>query len=257
MPLECKTQPHWTELTLNQPPRNVLTVPLLTALVETLDRLWVAAPPLLLRAEGKHFSTGYAINDIPAEIFHADPAVRAATPFEQVMDRLIRYPAPIVAAVQGDAYGGAVELLACTDLRVAAAGVRIGIPAVRLGLVYSHTGLRRLLHGFGAPLAREMMFLGEPISAERARQAGFFSRLVPPDDLLTSAREMMRSLTRGSPTALRGTRRAFSLLTEQESLSAGERAELSRLREAARLGEEFERARAAFLAKKNSPFGEP
>ena len=86
------------------------------------------------------------------------------------MDRLVDYPAPIVAAVQGDAYGGAVELLACADLRVAATGVRLGVPPVRLGLVYSHTGLRRLLRGFGSPLVREMLLTGEAISAERAHR---------------------------------------------------------------------------------------
>ncbi len=256
MPLERLDQPHWTELTLSRPPRNELDRPLLTALVTTLDELWHEAPPVLLRAEGKHFSTGYRISDIGAEIFSADPAVRAGTPFEQVMERLSRYPAPILAAVQGDAYGGAVELLACVDLRVAAETVRVGVPAVRLGLVYSHTGMRRLLRGFGAPLAREMLLLGEPVSAERAGQAGFFNRVVPGDELLATSREMMGSLTRGGPAALRGTRRVLQLLAEHETLSTSELAEIASLREGSRLGEEFARAQAAFLAREKSPFGE-
>jgi enoyl-CoA hydratase/carnithine racemase len=151
MSLEIETRSHWTELTLNQPPRNVLDGKMLTALVAALDKLKTDAPPLLLKSTGKHFSTGYPISDIPAEIFHHDAVVRAGTPFEQVMDRLTHYPAPVLAVVQGDAYGGAVEMLACTDLRIAAETVRVGVPPVRLGLVYSHTGLRRLLRGFGSP----------------------------------------------------------------------------------------------------------
>ena len=55
-------------------------------------------PLLLLRSEGKHFSTGYAIGEIPEEIFHRDPAVRMSHPFEQVMQNLVNYPSPIVAA---------------------------------------------------------------------------------------------------------------------------------------------------------------
>lgn len=133
MPLETQARSHWTELTLNQPPRNELDPDLLQALVFALDQLQSEAPPLLLRSCGKHFSTGYPISDIPAEIFDRDPAVRAATPFETVMDRLVHYPAPILAVVQGDAYGGAVEMLACADLRIAAVGVRLGVPPVRLG----------------------------------------------------------------------------------------------------------------------------
>ncbi len=256
MPLEIESRSHWTELTLNQPPRNVLDLEMLRALVQTLDELRDEAPPLLLRANGKQFSTGYSIKDIPAEIFHHDPAVRAGTPFEQLMDRLIHYPAPVLAVVQGDAYGGAVEMLACTDLRVAADGVRVGVPPVRLGLVYSHTGLRRLLRGFGSPLVREMLMLGEAISAERAHQAGFFNRLVPADELLNTGREMMRSMTRGGPAALRGTRRILNLLEESEALSDEALTEIAQLRHESRSGEEFSRAREAFLKKEPSPFGE-
>jgi len=256
MPLEIVVRSHWTELTLNQPPRNVLDLEMLQALVRALDDLRAAGLPLLLRSTGKHFSTGYAISDIPAEIFHHDPAVRAATPFEQLMDRLVHHPAPILAAVQGDAYGGAVEMLACADLRIAAEGVRVGVPPVRLGLVYSHTGLRRLLRGFGSPLVREMLMLGEAITAERAHGAGFFNRLVPAADLPETAQQMMRSMTRGGPAALRGTRRILNLLEEGEGLSDEALTEIGRLRHESRSGEEFARAREAFLKKEPSPFGE-
>lgn len=256
MPLEIKTRSLWTELTLNQPPRNVLDLDFLKAMVCALDQLRVDAPPLLLRSNGKHFSTGYSIKDIDPGIFHHDPDVRAATPFEQLMDRLVHYPAPILAAVQGDAYGGAVEMLACADLRVAADGVRLGVPPVRLGLVYSHTGLRRLLRGFGSPMVREMLMLGEAITAERAHMTGFFNRLVPAAELDNTAEEMMRSMTRGGPVALRGTRRILNLLEEREGLPDDALAEIGQLRHESRSGEEFTRARDAFLNKEPSPFGE-
>jgi enoyl-CoA hydratase/carnithine racemase len=255
MPLRVEARSHWTELTLDCPPRNVLDTGLLGELVTALDALRDAGPPLLLQANGRHFSTGYPIREIPPEIFHHDPTVRAATPFERVMDRLVHHPAPVLAAVQGDAYGGAVEMLACADLRIAADGVRLGVPPVRLGLVYSHTGLRRLLRGFGSPLVREMLMLGEAIDAARAHRAGFFARLVPPDELGASAREMMRAITRGGPAALRGTRRILNLLEEWESLPPEALDEIGRLRHASRSGEEFVRAREAFLNKEPSPFG--
>ncbi|MCB1184535.1 enoyl-CoA hydratase/isomerase family protein [bacterium] len=256
MPLLVDARPHWTELTLDRPPRNVLDTEMLGALVATLDEQKTAGRPLLLKANGRHFSTGYPISEIPSEIFHHDPAVRAGTLFEQVMDRLVHHPAPILAAVQGDAYGGAVEMLACADLRVAADTARLGMPPVRLGLVYSHTGLRRLLRGFGSPLVREMLMLGEAISAERAGHAGFFNRVVGADELADTAEQMMRAITRGGPDALRGTRRILNLLEEWESLPDEALAEIGRLRHASRAGDEFQRAREAFLNKEPSPFGE-
>jgi len=255
VPLEIHPRTRWTELVLNRPPRNVLDREMLTALVAALDELAASAAPLLLiKANGKHFSTGYSIKDIPEEIFHRDPGVRASAPFEQLMDRLTGYPAPIVAVVQGDAYGGAVELLACCDLRVASEGVRLGVPPVRLGLVYSHTGLRRMIRSFGSPMVREMLMTGEAIEARRAFQVGFFSRLVTANDLEETATQLMETLAKGGPSALRGTRRILNLLEETEVLSDEALTEIAELRHKSWSGEEFVKARDAFINKKPSPF---
>ncbi len=256
VPLEIHPRSRWTELVLNQPPRNVLDREMLTALVAALDELAAGPGPLLLiKANGKHFSTGYSIKDIPEEIFHRDPGVRASAPFEQLMDRLTGYPAPIVAAVQGDAYGGAVELLACCDLRVAAEGVRLGVPPVRLGLVYSHTGLRRMIRGFGSPMVREMLMTGEAIEADRAFHVGFFSRLVPGENIEETAEQLMETMAKGGPGALRGTRRILNLLEEAEVLPDEALREIAELRHASWSGEEFVKARDAFISKRPSPFG--
>jgi len=255
VPLDIQVKPRWTEIILADPPRNVLDLNMLQALVAALDDLAAAdAPLLLLKSTGRHFSTGYAISDIPEEIFHRDAAVRATAPFEQVMDRLVHYPSPVVAEIQGDAYGGAVELLACADLRVAARGVRLGVPPVRLGLVYSHTGLRRLMRGLGSPLVREMLLLGEAISAERAEQAGFINRLTAAADLAAVTADLLGTMARGGPRALQGTRRILNLLDEAEVLSTEALEEVGRLRHDSWSGDEFRQAREAFLAKKPSPF---
>lgn len=253
-PLVVTRHPHWVELCLTRPPRNVLDRPTLEALVAALDELAPQAPLLLISATGRHFSTGYSVGEIPEEIFHRDPAVRASHPFEQVMEKLVRYPAPVVAAVQGDAWGGAVELLACTDLRVAASGVRLGVPPVRLGLVYSHTGLRRMLRGFGSALLREMVLTGEPIPAKRAREAGFFNRVVPQADLAGAATELLEKMARNGPQALRGTRRILMLLEEAEVLPDNVLDEIAELRHRSWSSEEFTGARDAFLEGRTSPF---
>lgn len=257
MPLEITRKPHWTEITLNQPPRNVLDREMLETLIRVLDELaQTGAPLLLLRSHGKHFSTGYSIGDIPEEIFHRDSSVRASSPFEKTMESLISYPSPIVAAVQGDAYGGAVELLACTDLRVAADSVRLGVPPVRLGLVYSHTGLRRMIRNFGSPLVREMLLTGEAISARRAWNTGFFCRMVEQENLLPAAEEILEGMSRGGPQALRGTRRILNLMEETELLPDESLEEIARLRHESWSGEEFIKARDAFMKRQPSPFRE-
>jgi len=127
------------------------------------------------------------------------------------------------------------------------------VPPVRLGLVYSHTGLRRLLRGFGSSLARELLLTGKAVTAERAQQAGFLNRLVPADQLLPAAEELLTSLADSPPEALRGTRRVLMLLEEAETLSDAALDEIAELRHASRLGEEFRAAQEAFLNRRGPP----
>ena len=238
-------------LTLAAPPRNLLDTALLGELLAAIAELARSgAPPFILAAEGKHFSTGYPIDAIPEAIFHADPAVRAGAPFEQVMAALWDYPAPILAAVQGDAWGGAVELLCCADLRLAVPTARFAVPALRLGLIYSPTGMRRLQTAFGAPLARELLLTGEPIGARRALRAGFLCRLAAPDRLAAAADELMASLLAAAPGALRGTRRSLRLLEAAEALAPDLLADIAGLRHAAWQSEDFREAQRAFLEKR-------
>lgn len=256
MPLQVHPHDGWTEIVLDNPPHNVLDPVLLESLSSTLSAQKERGGPLiLLRAAGRHFSTGYPIGDIPEEIFHTDSAVRAATPFETVMRRLVEYPAPVVMAVQGGAWGGAVELLSCADVRVAAAGVKVALTPVRLGLIYSHTGLRRLARTLGSPLLREMVLTGLPVGADRLAACGFFSRVVAEKDLMEAAREIIGAMLRGGPEALRGTRRVLGVLEETETLGEDLLREIAELRHRSRLSEEFRVAREAFLNGGPPPFG--
>ena len=242
-------------LTLAAPPRNLLDGAMVSAIVDALaDARKGGAPPLLLRAEGRHFSTGYPIDEIPEEIFHADPAVRARAPFERMMGDLASYPAPVLAAVGGDAYGGAVELLCCADLRVGAHDIRFAVPAVRLGLVYSLSGLRRFRSAFGPSLAREMLLTGEPISARRSFRGGFLNRLVAPGNLEDACDLMMGSIARGAPLALSGTRRALKSLEDAEPLDPALEAELAARRHDSWRSEDFREAQRAFAQKRRPEF---
>ncbi len=255
MPLKQETHEDHAVLTLNAPPRNLLDEDLLGALLSALvDLKGNGAPPLLLRAEGRHFSTGYPIEEIPEDIFHADPARRAAVPFERVMAALSSYPAPVLAAVQGDAYGGAVELLCCADLRVGAHDIRFAVPAVRLGLIYSLSGMRRLRAAFGGAHAREMLLTGEPISARRAFRGGFLNRLVAPERLAETCDLMMGNLLRGAGLALRGTRRALKALEAADSLDAALAAEIAEARHDSWRSEDFREAQRAFIEKRRPKF---
>ncbi len=238
-------------LRLDDPPRNMLTPEMLEGILVGLERFRQAgSPTLLLASTGKHFSTGYPIDAIPENIFHADAAVRDRDPFQRVMNELARYESPIVAAVQGDAYGGAIELLSCADIRIGVEGSRFALPSVRLGLVYSHSGMRRLASRLGAPLTREMLLTGSAIGARRAHEEGFLNRLVAPEDLEGETEEVLEAIGKGTDLALRGTRRLLNLLDESESLPPEILDEVAALRHEAYCSEESKRARIEFGKKK-------
>ena len=89
------------------------------------------------------------------------------------------YPKPIIAAVNGPAFAGGFEIVLACDLVVAAEDAAFGIPEVKRGLFAAAGGLIRLPKRDPAPLAMELAITGDPISAERARELGLVSRVVP------------------------------------------------------------------------------
>ena len=97
---------------------------------------------------------------------------------------------------------------------------------------------------------------GEAVEAERAYQVGFFNRLVKAEELEETAARLMETMAKGGPGALRGTRRILNLLEEAEVLSDEALTEIAELRHASWSGEEFVKARDAFINKEPSPFGE-
>ena len=113
--------------------------------------------------------------------------------------RMRRYPKPIIAALNGLALGGGLELaLACT-FRVARADARLGLPEVKLALLPAYAGTQLLPRLIGESAALEFMLSGEPVDGTRAERIGLVNRVVPADaDVLAAALEMAASFTRHS-----------------------------------------------------------
>ena len=97
---------------------------------------------VLLTGDGDHFSSGYDIGDIPPDVFAVEAEKLVAHPFTSALEALDARDVPTVCAINGPAIGGGLELALACDLRVAAGGIQLGMPPAKLGLVYSHTGLR-------------------------------------------------------------------------------------------------------------------
>ncbi|HLH65859.1 MAG TPA: crotonase/enoyl-CoA hydratase family protein [Solirubrobacteraceae bacterium] len=118
---------------------------------------------------------------------------------------------PLIAAVEGFAVAGGLEVALACDLIVASRGARLGIPEVKRSLVASGGALLRLPRSLPRNVAMEMALTGDPIDAERAHALGLVNRLVEPGEALQASLELAGAIAQNGPLALRATKR---ILTE-------------------------------------------
>ena len=241
---------HVARLTIDNPAkRNALDHEILDAFASTLPGL--DARCLLVTATGPVFSAGYDIGNLPRAEFADRAEALVAHPFHEAIDALDRYPFPSVAALNGHAIGGGLELALTCDLRVASDEARLGMPPARLGLVYSHTGLRRFVDAIGAPRTRELFFTARNVSAGTALQWGLVNEVVGPGELEQRGVAYAARIAAHAPLSLSGNKRALrELLAAEGRLDPGVERELVELREACFASEDFFEGVRAFAEKR-------
>jgi enoyl-CoA hydratase/carnithine racemase len=242
--------PHVARLTVDNPAkRNALDHELLDALAEVLPTL--AARCLLLTAKGKVFSAGYDIGALPQDGFERAAEAIVAHPFAAAIEALDAYHYPVLAAINGHAIGGGLELALSCDLRVCSADARLGMPPARLGLIYSHTGLRKFLDALGAPRTRELFFTARNISAAEALTWGLVGEVLPAAEVAARGVELAAEIAANAPLSLAGNKRVIrELLSARGALDPAVEAELVALREECFRSEDFFEGVRAFAEKR-------
>ncbi|MCP4007591.1 MAG: enoyl-CoA hydratase [bacterium] len=209
-PLRLESKDGIATITLAQPERmNALGFEMLDALVEALDAVRAGDDRvLILAAEGRAFCAGAD----RAEMIERKPAE-----WEPIVDhyldpvrRIADLDIPVIAKLQGDTVGGGFGLAIASDFRVAALGIRLGAPFVRIGLAGCDMSagyyLPRLIP-LGA--ATEMMMTGKLVKAEEALALGLVHRAVAAEDLDGEVDKLAQKLLKGPPVALAFTKRAI------------------------------------------------
>jgi enoyl-CoA hydratase/carnithine racemase len=240
-------------LTLNNPQkRNPLDHEVLDALAETLPGLGdgIANRCVVITGTGAAFSAGYDIGAIPEESFAADAEALVAHPFHAAMEALSAHPYPVVAAINGHCLGGGLELAVRCDLRICAAGSKLGMPPAKLGLIYGHTGLERFIDVIGVARTRELFLTGRNIDAERAAGIGLVNEVVAADELETAALALAAEIAANAPLALTGNKRAIETIAGAHRLAPDQEAELVELRRSCFSSEDFREGIRAFAEKR-------
>jgi enoyl-CoA hydratase/carnithine racemase len=238
-------------LTISNPAkRNALDHAILDAIAAALRDLGDARTVLLTGANGM-FSSGYDIGDIPDDVFAEEAERLVAHPFAAAIEGLQACEIPTVAALPGHTIGGGLELALACDLRVAADGILLGMPPAKLGLVYSHTGLRRFLEAIGAPRTRELFLTARNIDARTALSWGLVNDVVGGADLEDAALDLAEDIAANAPLSVRGNKRAIrALLAADGPLDPEVERELVELREASFHSDDLREGVRAFGEKR-------
>lgn len=209
MPVDFTREDKTAIITLNRPEAlnafdPALSLDFSRALDEFMNdgSLWVG----IITGAGSAFSVGADIAALlPALKANSEEQFRKAP---NIMRGMSLWK-PIIAAVNGAALGGGLELALACDLRIASENAMFGFPEVTLGLIPGWGGTQRITRAVPSAIAAELLFLGRPIGAARALQTGLVNKVVPRADLMAAAVNMAFSLCRCAPLAVRSVKRAM------------------------------------------------
>jgi enoyl-CoA hydratase/carnithine racemase len=236
----------------NPDKRNALDHDILDALAEAMPALdeGIKTRCVIITGAGGVFSAGYDIGSIPDEVFAEEAERLVAHPFHRAIEAVEAFPFPTLAALNGHALGGGLELALSCDLRLAAAGARLGMPPAKLGLIYSHTGLQKFIDTIGAAQTRELFFVGRNVDAGRAEQIGLVNHVLAEEELESAAIELATEIASNAPLSLKGNKQIISRLISFPRLSKQEEREVIELRLSSFRTEDFREGVRAFAEKR-------
>jgi enoyl-CoA hydratase/carnithine racemase len=233
----------------NRERRGALDHEILDTLAETVRGL--EARCLVITGDGKVFSAGYDLANLEGPQFERSASQLVAHPFHAAIEAIEAFDFPAIAQINGHAIGGGLELALSCDLRVAARGVKLGMPPAKLGLIYSHTGLRKFIEVCGVAYTSELFFVGRNVDADRALQMRLVNEVVGPDELEARVLDLAAEIASNAPLSLSGNKRIIRALREHaDKLPTDVEGDLIELRESCFSSEDFLEGVRAFAEKR-------
>lgn len=246
-------------LILNRPEKkNSLTPELVKILLQTFEELSMddTIRALVIRGAGdKAFCSGFDIGSLPTSPSD-DPheRLKILNPVEKLFKTVIDYPFPVIAMINGVAYGAGCELAVCCDLRIGADNIRIGMPPAKLGLVYPWNGLQRFIQIIGLKGTKEMFFTGRAYEGVRLKEIGLVDYLIPGGELEAFTFRLAEEIAANAPLALKGTKRVLNLLLRAPMLDDRNLKEAESISQTSFHSEDLKEGQLAFLEKRKPHF---
>ncbi len=173
---------------------------------------------LIFRGTGKAFIAGADITEFKGRSLVETKAFSLF--LQSIYNKIETLPMPMIASINGYCLGGGLELVMACDFRIASKRAKFGQPEIKLGLIPGAGGTQRLPRLIGKTLAKELILLGESISAERALSMGLVNRVVEPDDLDEIVNDFAAKIVKGPQFALSQAKEAINRGTEMSWFDA-------------------------------------
>jgi len=257
--LLVQTKNNICTLSLNRPKKkNSLSLELVERLRSTLEELAEddRVQVLILRGAGdKAFCSGFDIGSLPTQSRgDTEQRLKSLDQVESLFQCLIRYPYPVIAMLNGFAFGLGCELAMCCDIRIGAEDIRMGMPPAKLGLVYPGAGLQRFIQSIGLQSTKEMFFTGRTYTGKRIKDLGLVDYLVPGDELEEFTYGMAEEIAGNAPLALKGIKKVINLLMQSNRLDETKSKEALAIIRASLVSEDMQEGQTAFLEKRKPQF---
>ena len=201
-----------SEIILNNPPVNALSSEMALELVNTAEQVKSLIEKrkvrvVILRSEGKHFCAGA---DLKERLLVAESEVADRVKLiRKAVDSIWALKTPVIAAINGSALGGGLELALAADIRIASLESRMGLKEVVLAIMPGAGGTQRLSRIVGIGIALDWISTGRDISPEEALRAGLISDAVPEDQLLDKAKEIALAIAENGPVGVQAAKKAL------------------------------------------------
>jgi enoyl-CoA hydratase/carnithine racemase len=203
--------------------RNALSVDLCDALVMTLEGI-DRNPDLrvmVLRGRGPVFCAGADLAAVSGA-----GGLEFLPAFERMLEAIARHRLPVIAAIQGAALGGGLQLATVCDFRIATNDARIGIPSSRLGILVNFENVQRLVLLTGIATAKEVLMTGRTYTGDEANVAGLVTRVVAPDRLEEETATLARDIAARAPLSVQGSKRSIQAIVDHLGGARGARPEV-------------------------------
>ena len=198
--IQVAREDHLAVVTINRPPVNALNQEVMDELEKTFEELPKdnsVRAVIITGAGEKAFVAGADIGEFPR--LNKENGEKMSRRGQEVFQKIADFPAPVIAAVNGFALGGGLELALACDIRVVAENAKVGLPEVTLGIFPGYAGTQRLPRTIATGKAKELIFTGDMIDAAEAYRIGLADHKTEAGQAMEKAREIAKKILNAGP----------------------------------------------------------